>query len=173
MPTLILSAPRAQTQHGVGFYRPFHQILATGIGPDYGISASDMAHIQAAGTGVKVVLFDRDQGLQAEAVLLDIRRAVVAIKRKAREQTRHERGKLILRRRRNERIFDGRIHAECLQIERRREQRVIDADEGRARMKDPVATAQNQPAGIERRVSEAHARTKVVRVEPKSREIKD
>jgi len=69
MPTLILSAPRAQTQHGVGFYRPFHQILATGIGPDYGISASDMAHIQAAGTGVKVVLFDRDQGLQAEAVL--------------------------------------------------------------------------------------------------------
>jgi hypothetical protein len=68
MSTLYLSAPKTQAQQGGAFYRPFQQILATGVGPDYGISAGDIAQIQAAGAGVKVVVFDRDQGLQAEGV---------------------------------------------------------------------------------------------------------
>src|SRR5437016_11319850 len=70
--------------------------------------------------------------LHADVVLLNVRRAVVPIKREAKKgQTRHEYRKLILGRQRNgrnERILDGRIRAEYLQIERRREQRVIDAD---------------------------------------------
>jgi hypothetical protein len=66
MPTLYLSAPKAQTQHGIGFYRPFQHILTTGIGPDYGISANQMRQIQSAKAALKVVIFDRDQSLQAE-----------------------------------------------------------------------------------------------------------
>ena len=67
MPTLYLSAPKARTQQGIGFYRPFQHIMATGIGPDYGIFASDMRQIHAAGA-VKVVVFDKDQRLQAQGV---------------------------------------------------------------------------------------------------------
>jgi len=68
MPTLFLNAPKAQTQHGSAFYKPFQQILATGIGPDYGISACEMAQIQAAGANLKVVVTDKDSRLQAEGV---------------------------------------------------------------------------------------------------------
>jgi hypothetical protein len=68
MPTLFLNAPKTQTQHGSGFYRPFQHILATGIGPDYGISAGEMAQIHGAGVNLKVVVTDKDARLQAEGV---------------------------------------------------------------------------------------------------------
>jgi hypothetical protein len=67
MPVLYLSAPMGRTQQGSsGFFRTFQTIVANGIGPDYAIYSALIAQIHS---GVKVVVFDRDQQLRAEGTL--------------------------------------------------------------------------------------------------------
>lgn len=67
MPTLYLSAPRTRTQQGSsGFYRTFQTIIASGVGPDYAVYANLIPRIQS---GLRVVVFDRDQQLRAEGTL--------------------------------------------------------------------------------------------------------
>lgn len=66
MPSLYLSAPNAKTQEAAGFYKDFYIILASGKGPDYGISSNLIKQISA---GMRVVVFDRDRRLRAEGVL--------------------------------------------------------------------------------------------------------
>jgi hypothetical protein len=70
MSTLFLSAPRARTTQGSGFYRTFQTILSNGIGPDYGIYST----LIGQDPGDKVVVFDRDQQLQAEGVVANVTR---------------------------------------------------------------------------------------------------
>ncbi len=62
MPTLLLLAPRSQTQPGT-HRKDFYTILASGVGPDYGISKNQMGQISV---GMRVIVFDRDRSLQAE-----------------------------------------------------------------------------------------------------------
>jgi hypothetical protein len=65
MPTLFLSAPKGKTQ--VCTHRKdFYTILASGIGPDYGIYTSLIGQVSP---GMKAVVFDRDRRLQANGVV--------------------------------------------------------------------------------------------------------
>ena len=66
MPTLYLSAPKARTQPGIGFYKDFYWILQHRLGPDYAIYAGISAQLHP---GVRAVVFDRDRQLQAEGVI--------------------------------------------------------------------------------------------------------
>jgi hypothetical protein len=76
VPVLYLSAPIGRTQQGTsGFFRTFQTIVANGIGPDYAIYSSIVSQIHS---GLKVVVFDRDQQLRAEGTL-----ATYVAKRKA------------------------------------------------------------------------------------------
>jgi|ERR1700733_1494509 len=65
MPTLFLLAPRSKNQPTTN-HKDFHTIRANGVGPDYGISANLIGRISA---GMRVVVFDRDRGLQAEGAV--------------------------------------------------------------------------------------------------------
>jgi|SRR2546428_641789 len=65
MATLYLSAPKARTQAGP-FYRDFYTILQNRVGPDYAIYANIASQIHS---GIHVVVFDRDRGLQAEGTV--------------------------------------------------------------------------------------------------------
>jgi len=67
MPVLYLSAPTGRTQQGSsGFFRTLQTIVASGIGPDYAIYSALIAQIHS---GLKVVVFDRDQLLRVEGTL--------------------------------------------------------------------------------------------------------
>jgi hypothetical protein len=67
MLTLFLSAPKGKTQ--VGTHRKdFYTILASGIGPDYGIYANLIAQVVS---GMKAVVFDRDRRLQANGIVVN------------------------------------------------------------------------------------------------------
>jgi hypothetical protein len=65
MPTLLLSAPRNKAVPGT-ISKDFYEILASGVGPDYGITSNQLSQI---GTGMNVVVFDSDRELQAEGVV--------------------------------------------------------------------------------------------------------
>ena len=67
MPTLFLSAPKSKTQPGT-HRRDFYTILASGIGPDYGIYPNLIGQV---GSGMKAVVFDRDRRLQADGVVMN------------------------------------------------------------------------------------------------------
>jgi hypothetical protein len=62
MSTLFLLAPKSKNNPS-SHQKDFHTIFNSGIGPDYGISQSQIAQIFV---GMPVVLFDRD--LQRQAV---------------------------------------------------------------------------------------------------------
>jgi hypothetical protein len=68
MSTLYLSAPKVRTQSGA-YYRDFSTILHKRVGPDYAIYAGIASQI---GPGTHVVVFDRDQKLQAEGTVADV-----------------------------------------------------------------------------------------------------
>lgn len=64
---IYLSAPKATTQQGTsGFYKTFRTILASGVGPDYAIYSTLIPQLHS---GMRVVVFDRDQQLRAEGTL--------------------------------------------------------------------------------------------------------
>ena len=66
MPTLYLSAPKMRRESGGSYYRDFFTILQSRIGPDYAIYAKIVSQIVP---GIRVVVFDRDRGLQAEGTV--------------------------------------------------------------------------------------------------------
>lgn len=67
MATLFLSAPKSKTRPGTD-HRDFYTILASGIGPDYGIYTNLLGHVH---TGMKAVVFDRDRLKQAEGEVVN------------------------------------------------------------------------------------------------------
>lgn len=66
MPALYLSAPYDKSQFGSAFYKDFHTILQSGIGPDYAIYSTLIGRITQ---GMRVVVFDRGRRLQAEGTV--------------------------------------------------------------------------------------------------------
>ena len=70
MPTLFLLAPHSKTQPGT-HRKDFYTMLASGVGPDYGISKNLMAQIAV---GMRVIVFDRDRSLQAEGEITGLHR---------------------------------------------------------------------------------------------------
>jgi hypothetical protein len=66
MSILYLSAPYDKSQFGSTFYKDYHTILQSGIGPDYAIYSTLIGRIKP---GIKVVIFDRSRKLQAEGTV--------------------------------------------------------------------------------------------------------
>lgn len=66
MTTLYLSAPYDRSQFGSDFYKDYHAILRSGIGPDYAIYSTLIGQIRP---GIRVVVFDRGRQLQAEGTV--------------------------------------------------------------------------------------------------------
>jgi hypothetical protein len=70
MPTLFLSAPKNKTLLG-NAYRDFNTILATGIGPDFGVYATLIGEVSL---GMKAVVFDRRQRRRGEGTVANYTR---------------------------------------------------------------------------------------------------
>jgi hypothetical protein len=66
MSTLYLSAPYDKSQFGSAFYKDYHMILQSGIGPDYAIYSTLIGRIKP---GMKAIVFDRGRQLQAEGTV--------------------------------------------------------------------------------------------------------
>jgi hypothetical protein len=65
MKTLYLLAPRSRNNPR-SHHKDFYTIMASGVGPDYGISKNQMSQIHI---GMSVVLFDRDRPIQASGTV--------------------------------------------------------------------------------------------------------
>lgn len=65
MRTLFLLAPNSKTQAGT-HRKDFYTIIASGIGPDYGISTNLITQVTP---GMPAVVFDRDRRLEAHGVV--------------------------------------------------------------------------------------------------------
>ncbi len=65
MSTLYLLAPRSKN-NSFSHQKDLYTILASGIGPDYGISGAQLNQVRV---GMPVVLFDRDRALQASGTV--------------------------------------------------------------------------------------------------------
>ena len=65
MRTLYLLAPRSKNNPS-SHQKDFYTIMANGVGPDYGISSSQISEVN---DGMPVVLFDRDRCLQASGIV--------------------------------------------------------------------------------------------------------
>lgn len=68
MATLLLSMPKNRNFE-TELHQPINTIFATGTGPDYVLSASDLSRISQ---GMKVIVFDRPT-LQAEGTVAGVR----------------------------------------------------------------------------------------------------
>lgn len=68
MTTLLLSMPKNRN-FATNLHQPISTIFATGAGPDYVLSASDISRITQ---GMKVIVFDRPN-LQAEGIVASVR----------------------------------------------------------------------------------------------------
>jgi hypothetical protein len=65
MSTLYLLAPQSKNNPS-SHHKDFYTIFNSGIGPDYGISRSEITRIRA---GMPVIFFDRDRQLQASGTV--------------------------------------------------------------------------------------------------------
>ena len=119
----------------------------------------------------------RERILKAGVVLMKVSRAQTAIKRTAAKgDAGDERGELILRRQRDERVFQTNQSARRTPangVGRRSVNRVVDVSRGGPRIEDAVAAAQRQAPRIKRRVGKAYSRAKVIRVNAREDALAD